>query len=48
MWDEIIYQFQNFNGCTVQVQEYISYFIPHFTGLVITYLIHAAITVKPY
>ena len=37
MWDEITYPFLNFNGCTVEVQEWLSNFIPHFTGLVITY-----------
>ena len=37
MWDEITYPFPNFNGCTVEVLEWISYFILHFTGRVITY-----------
>ena len=37
MWDEITYPFSNFNGCTVEVWEWISNFIPHFTGHVITY-----------
>ena len=31
VWDEIIYSFSNFNGCTVEVWEWISNFIPHFT-----------------
>ena len=30
MWTEITYPFSNFNGCTVEVLEWISYFIPHF------------------
>ena len=37
VWDEITYPFPNFNGCTVEVWERISNFIPHFTGHVITY-----------
>ena len=28
LWDEITYQFQNFNGCTVEVWEWISDFTP--------------------
>ena len=32
------YPFQNFNGATVEVWEWISNFIPHFPGHVITYL----------
>ena len=31
VWDEIIYSFPTFNGCTVEVWDGISYFIPHFT-----------------
>ena len=31
-WDEITYPFLNFNGCTVEVQEWISNFIPHYNG----------------
>ena len=34
MWDEITYSFPNFNGATVEVWEWISDFIPHFTRLV--------------
>ena len=30
-WDEITYPFPNFNGATVEICEWISYFIPHFT-----------------
>ena len=30
VWDEIIYPFPNFNGCTVEVCEWICNFIPHF------------------
>ena len=37
VWGEIIYPFLNFNGCTVDVKEWISNFIPHFTMDVITY-----------
>ena len=37
VWDEIIYPFPNFNGCTVKVWECISNFIPHFITDVITY-----------
>ena len=33
----ITYQFSNFNGVTVEVWEWISNFIPHFTGHVITH-----------
>ena len=32
MWDEITYPSPNFNGCTVEVWEWISNFIPHITG----------------
>ena len=35
MWDEITHPFPNFNGATVEVWEWISNFIPHFTGHVI-------------
>ena len=37
VWDEITYPFLNFNGCTVEVYEWISNFIPHFIIDVITY-----------
>ena len=37
MWDEMTYPFPNFNGYTVEVWEWISIFIPHFAGHVITY-----------
>ena len=37
MWDEITYSFPKFNGATVEVWEWISNFIPHFTGRMITY-----------
>ena len=37
MWDEITYPFPNFNGSTVEVCEWISYFIPHIIMGVITY-----------
>ena len=29
VWDEITYPFPNFNGCTMEVWEWISNFIPH-------------------
>ena len=38
VWDEIIYQFQNFNGCTVEVWDaWIINLIPHILMDVITY-----------
>ena len=37
-WGEFIYPFPNFNGCTVEVCEWISYFILHFINVVNTYL----------
>ena len=37
VWDEIAYPFPNFNGSIVEVQEWISNFIPHFMLDVITY-----------
>ena len=37
MWDEITYQFPNFNGYTVEVWEWISNFISHIIMDVITY-----------
>ena len=37
MWDEITNPFRNFNGCTVEVWEWICNFIPHFTGHMIIY-----------
>ena len=36
-YDEIIYPFPNFNGATVEVLEWITDIILHFTGHVITY-----------
>ena len=36
MWNEITYPFINFNGSSVDVSEWISNFIPHFSGHVIT------------
>ena len=36
-WGEITYPFLNFNGCTVEVYEWISNFIPYFIMDVITY-----------
>ena len=37
VWDEITYPFPNFNGTVFEVWEWISNFIPHFTGHVIAY-----------
>ena len=37
VWGEITYSFPNFNGCTVEVWEWISDFTPHFIKDVITY-----------
>ena len=37
VWDEIAYPSPNFNGCTVEVWEWVSNFTPHFTRHVITY-----------
>ena len=37
VWDEITYPFPNFNGCTVEVSEWISNFTPQFIMWVIAY-----------
>ena len=37
VWDEIISRFSKFNDCTVEVWEWIRYFIQHFIMIVITY-----------
>ena len=37
VWDEITYRFPSSNGCTAEVWEWISDFIPHFTRRVINY-----------
>ena len=37
MWDEITYSFSHFNDATVDVREWISDFIQHFTGHVVAY-----------
>ena len=37
VWDEITYPVLNFNGATVEIYEWISNSIPHFTGCVITH-----------
>ena len=42
---EITYSFPNFNGCTVNVWEWISNFMPLFTEYVIY---HAGIKIKPW
>ena len=46
VWDEITYPCPNFNGCTCEVWEWISFFISHITIGLITY--HARInTLRP-
>ena len=47
VWDEIAYPFPNFNGATVEVCKWISYFIPHFIGHVITYPGNPNSLIKP-
>ena len=37
VWDEIIYPFPNFNGCTINVWGLIRYFTPHIMMDVIAY-----------
>ena len=37
VWDEIIYPFANFSGCTVEVWELIGNFIPHIITDIINY-----------
>ena len=37
VWDDIIYPFPNFKETAIEVWKWISYFIPQFTGHVITY-----------
>ena len=37
VWDEITYSLPNFNCAAIEVWEWLSNFIPHFTGHVITY-----------
>ena len=44
MWDEINYPFSKFKGSTIEVWEWISNFIPYFTGMWL--LIHAGIKVN--
>ena len=39
VWDEIAYPFLNFNGAAVEIWEWISYFISHFTLVVINFLV---------
>ena len=38
MWEEITYTFSSFNGCTVEVWEWIGYVIPHLIMGLITHL----------
>ena len=45
VWEEITYPSSDFNGCTDDVWEWISKFIPHFMMDVINF--HAGIKVKP-
>ena len=37
LWDEVTYPVLNFNYATIEVKEWKSNFIAHFTGHVITY-----------
>ena len=37
LWDEITYPLPNFDGCTLEVWEWVSNFIPHIIMDVITY-----------
>ena len=37
VWDEITYPFWNFNSAAIDFWEYVSNFIPYFTGHVNTY-----------
>ena len=37
MWDKITFPFPNFNGCPVDVWEWVSIFISHFSDRMITY-----------
>ena len=37
IWDEINHPFSNFNGAAVAVWEWISNFMPHFTGSMTAY-----------
>ena len=45
VWDETTYPFRNFSGATVEISEWISNSIPHFTGYVISN--HGGIKVNP-
>ena len=37
MWDEIAYPFENFNGTTIEIWEWISNLFHFFNGYMITY-----------
>ena len=41
LWDELTYLFPNFNGAAVEVWEWISNFIPHFSVYVIVFTLWA-------
>ena len=45
---KLLIHYPNFNGCTVEVWEWISNFIPHFLGHVITYACYFQINVLVY
>ena len=47
VWDEMTYPFPNFNGCTVEVLEWISNFIPHIILDVITHPLFTNWTGEP-
>ena len=46
VWDEITYPFLKFNSATVEVQEWISNFIPYLLSMWL--FIHVGIKVNPY
>ena len=46
VWDEITYPFPNLDGCIIELIEWISYFVSHYT-MDVRLLIHAGIQFKP-
>ena len=48
VWDEITCQFPNFNGCTVEVWEWIRNFTPHFVMYVIIYAYQGKCLLYPF
>ena len=47
MWDKITYPFPNVKGATVEVWEWVSKFIPHFTGHVLAYFFKPGLKLIP-